>query len=401
MQHLRSTDMRALMARAGGLARLLAPIALIVLVVLVVAACVPQAGGSTAPGASATIHPTQTPLVPAKPGADPISLLAWLFTPIFQALFIVLVGIDQVVKDMGISIVILTLIVRVILVPVFRKQIVGQRRMQLVQPEVKALQQRYKGDKAKVQQATMELYKERGVNPLAGCFPTLITFLFLIPMYSVISGGLTNYNPNAMLNVLGVQVIQLDCPSAPVYINGLVQPCLNTVVPWLGGLNVAYPSTLFAIAGFGISFLAVISALLQVVQTRMVMPPATPGDSQAKLQSQMMLFVPLISVLYGGILPAGLFIYWIVTTIFSIVQQYLIVGWGSLFPIFGWMPGFARDHAPRFPVTFQAPKPKTPTAAGDGQSAGPMSSRSDEERAESAASTVRKRGRQGRRGRLR
>ena len=131
------------------------------------------------------------------------------------------------------------------------------------------------------------------------------------------------------------------------------------------------------------------------------MPPATPGDSQAKLQGQMMLFVPLISVLYGGILPAGLFIYWIVTTIFSIVQQYLIVGWGSLFPIFGWMPGFARDHAPRFPVTFQAPKPKTPTAAGDGQSAGPMSSRSDKERAESAASTVRKRGRQGRRGRRR
>jgi len=399
MEHLRTADLTALARRGGALARRVAPIALLVLVVLVVAACVPATGGS--PGASATVHPTQTPLVPAKPGADPISLLAWLFTPIFQALFITLVGIDQVVHDMGISIVILTLIVRVILVPVFRKQIVGQRRMQLVQPEVKALQQRYKGDKAKVQQATMELYKERGVNPLAGCFPTLITFLFLIPMYSVISGGLTNYNPNAMLNVLGVQVIQLDCPSAPVYINGLVQPCLNTVVPWLGGLNVAYPSTVFAIAGFGISLLAVVSALLQVVQTRMVMPPATPGDSQAKLQGQMMLFVPLISVLYGGILPAGLFIYWIVTTIFSIIQQYLIVGWGSLFPVFGRTPGFARDHTPRFPVTFKPPEPKKPADAGDGKSAGPMSSRSDEERTASAASTVRQRGRQGRRGRRR
>ena len=55
----------------------------------------------------------------------------------------------------------------------------------------------------------------------------------------------------------------------------------------------------------------------------------------------MVLFFPLISILYGGFLPAGLFIYWIVTTIFSIVQQYLIVGWGAMFPIFGWTPGFA------------------------------------------------------------
>ena len=51
-----------------------------------------------------------------------------------------------------------------------------------------------------------------------------------------------------------------------------------------------------------------------------------------------MLFLPLISVVYGGFLPAGLFIYWIVATVFSIVQQYLIVGWGSMFPLFGWTP---------------------------------------------------------------
>jgi YidC/Oxa1 family membrane protein insertase len=339
--------------------RRLAPFALLAIVVLLVAACVP--GAATSPGASG--GPTQTPLAPATPGADPISLLAWLFTPIFQALFITLVAIDQVVRDMGIAIIILTLIIRVILVPVFRRQIVGQRRMQLIQPEIKALQQRYKGDKAKAQQATMELYKERGVNPLAGCVPTLLTFLLLIPMYSVISAGLTNYDPNAMLNVFGHQII------------------------------------LFSVVGFGISGLAIISALLQVVQTRMVMPPPNPGDSQARLQQQMFLFVPLISVFYGAILPAGLFIYWIVTTIFSIAQQYLIVGWGSLFPVFGWSPRFARDHKPRFPVTFAPPPSKNPEDPGG--STGTMGARSESERAASAQSTVRQRGRQGRRGRRR
>ena len=376
--------------------RRLAPFALLAIVVLLVAACVP--GAASSPGASG--GPTQTPLAPATPGADPISLLAWLFTPIFQALFIALVAIDQVVRDMGIAIIILTLIIRVILVPVFRRQIVGQRRMQLIQPEIKALQQRYKGDKAKAQQATMELYKERGVNPLAGCVPTLLTFLLLIPMYSVISAGLTNYDPNAMLNVFGHQIITLDCPPAPVYdANGLVEPCLDTIVPWLGGMNIAYPSILFSIVGFGISGLAVISALLQVVQTRMVMPPPNPGDSQARLQQQMFLFVPLISVFYGAILPAGLFIYWIVTTIFSIAQQYLIVGWGSLFPVFGWSPRFARDHKPRFPVTFAPPPSKNPEDPGG--STGTMGARSESERAASAQSTVRQRGRQGRRGRRR
>ena len=68
-----------------------------------------------------------------------------------------------------------------------------------------------------------------------------------------------------------------------------------------------------------------------------------------------MLLLPLISVAYGGFLPAGLFIYWITATIFSIVQQYLIVGWGGMFPLFGWTPGFATDHTPRFPVSMPPP----------------------------------------------
>ena len=74
-------------------------------------------------------------------------------------------------------------------------------------------------------------------------------------------------------------------------------------------------------------------------------------DPNAKIQRQMAFFLPLISILYGGILPAGLFLYWIVSSIFSIGQQFLILGWGGMFPLFGWIPGFARNHTPRFPVT--------------------------------------------------
>ena len=67
------------------------------------------------------------------------------------------------------------------------------------------------------------------------------------------------------------------------------------------------------------------------------------------MQRQLVLFLPLISILYGGFLPAGLFIYWIVTTIFGIAQQYLIVGWGSMFPLSAGRQA-SPDHRPRFPV---------------------------------------------------
>jgi hypothetical protein len=107
----------------------------------------------------------------------------------------------------------------------------------------------------------------------------------------------------------------------------------------------------------------------------------------------MMLFLPIISVVYGGFLPAGLFIYWIVATIFSIVQQYLIVGWGSMFPIFGWTPAFAVDHTPRFPVDMPPPPDPSKRAA----------ILTDAEKKNTADKTIRRkeRGRQGRRGRRR
>ena len=108
-----------------------------------------------------------------------------------------------------------------------------------------------------------------------------------------------------------------------------------------------------------------------------MMTPRT-SDPQTQSQQRIFMILPLFSLFYGWFLPAGLFIYWIVFTAYSIVQQYLIVGWGSLFPLFGWTPGFARDHQPRFPVTSRRRSSKPDTAA-DGRST--TDSRSPEDRA--------------------
>ena len=381
-------------------------IALMVMVVLLVAACSAPGG----PAASGSVHPSATPhppLTPAEPGADPISFLAWLFTPIFKAMFIVLVGVYDLLRGLGVpaaigwAIVALTLLVRAIVIPLYRRQLTSQRRMQLLQPEIKEIQRRYKGDAVKSRVAQQELMKERGISPLAGCLPLILQMPLLFIMYSVIQNGLTNQNPSAMLEVFGVQVVPLTCNNlnAAGQPDAALGPCIDTLIPWFGGIDVSLPSTLFSvtIGGFvlGISILAIVSALLQLVQSRMMLPKTKPEDDDpnTKIQRQTMLFLPLISVAYGGFLPAGLFIYWITATIFSIAQQYLIVGWGGMFPLFGWTPRFATDHTPRFPVSMPPPPDPSKRAA----------ILTDADKKTTATKTIRprERGRQGRRGRRR
>jgi YidC/Oxa1 family membrane protein insertase len=395
----------------GRWATLLTLLALAALVAVVVSACgatfespaatspaaaaSPAASGEPSPSPSASpLPPEAIPLQPAKPGANPIDLMAWLFTPIWQALFITLIAVDQLFNNIAISIIFLTLLLRLILIPIYRRQLVSQRRMQMLAPEIAEIRKRYKGDRLKQNEAVQKFYQERGVNPASGCLPLLLQFVLLIPMYSVISAGLTNTDPSAMLNVFGIQLIDLNCPPLEFYPDGKVVPCIDTVA---FGVDWAYPQISFYVLGFGISALAILTALIQLVQSRMMLPPSDPStdDANARIQRQTMLILPLISIVYGAFLPAGLLLYWLVSTVFSAIQQYLTIGWGSTFPIFGWTPAFAKDHTPRFPVSIPQPKP-----AKDG-TVPPVSTPAD--RSAAAASTIRRRerGRQGRRGRRR
>jgi YidC/Oxa1 family membrane protein insertase len=391
---------------------LLVPLLVLVGAALLVTACSPSSivpAGSGGAGATASPHP---PLTPAQPGADPVSLLAWVFNPIFQLLYILLVWLQKLTGDIGVAIILMTLIVRAALIPLFRRQIVSMKRMQLIQPELKELQKRYKGDRAKYSAAQMELFKERGVNPASGCLPLLLQLPLLMIIYSVISQGLTNPNPSAMFTFFGLHLVDYTCVNGVGGAAGAAvdqyAPCIKTTVAWLGGMDVSVKQVLFPNIPYlsWFSVLAAASAVLQLVQSRMTMPPSTAAfsDQNSKMQRQLVLFLPLISLAYGGFLPAGLFIYWIVTTIFGIVQQYLIVGWGSMFPLFGYSPGFARDHRPRFPV--EEPKVAsggTPNAARKPATVRPSTNRTPAARSASAAATVRprERGRQGRRGRKR
>jgi YidC/Oxa1 family membrane protein insertase len=360
------------------------------------------AGGSPAASAVPTPTPIPTPLYPATLKADPISPFAWAFTPIFQAFFLLLVGLDRLIGDIGIAIIITTLIVRTAMVPLMRRQMVSMRQLQALQPEIKELQRRFKGDRLKQQQAQTELMKERGVSQ-SGCLMAFLPFLLILPMYQVVREGLTSPDITPMLSLpLIGQVIPLTCN----VLSG--HPCLQSTIPWLGGVDAASYQVIGIpipfIGTFGLSLYAVFYTLIQLVASRLALPKHDPNvqlDQSAQSQRTMSLVFPFITLLYGNIIPVGLFLYLIVSTAYQAIQQFLTTGWGSLFPLFGWTPAFAVDHKPRFPVpSVAASKPTTNQA---GASAKPKESPkpSSLDRSASANATIRQRGRQGRRGRRR
>jgi YidC/Oxa1 family membrane protein insertase len=367
-----------------------------------------------APSPGATRDPKAPPLnlCPAQPGADPMSLLAWVFTPIFQVIFLGLAFFYQITGDIGIAIILLTILIRILLIPIFRAQIVSQRRMQMLQPELRAISTKYKGDRARISAEQMQLYKDRGVNPASGCLPSVLQLVLLLPMYQVFSQGLKAPDISSMLSPFGITLVNVQCQST----TDLAAPCINPDIPWLGWIPTlvgngpvipGYPGGLpanqpeifvYLIFGLGLSLMALVSAGLQLVQTRMM--TTQTEDPQQRTQQRMFLLLPLFSLVYGGILPAGLFIYWITTTIFSIVQQYLINGYGGLFPLFGWTPRFAVGHTPRFPVKMPQPKPQAPSAPS--APGGPAKTTSSRTTTDSAAGTIRPaRRRSSRRGRRR
>ena len=380
--------------------------ALLLLVAFVVAGCLGAAGPTLAPGQTATPTPAPTQIPPLVPElkADPFSLLSWLFTPIFQTLLILLIVLYRLTPDIGVAIIGMTLIVRTLLVPLMRRQMVSTRRMQGIQPELAEIKKRYKGDAKKQNEATMALYRERGISQ-SGCLAALLPLLIIIPMYTVIQSGLNHWDPTPMLRPFGLDLnvfIGLHCPTGEVLANGLQAPCLNTKIPWLFGLDAHTPHVDFHIPfiGFGMSYLAIVYTVLSLVASRISLPPHDPNkplDASARTQRNSMLIIPLISLLYSNIIPVGLFLYLLVSTVYQIAQQFLTTGWGSMFPLFGWTPAFAVNHQPRFPV----PTPPAPTSGPGASGEARPSPTRPVDRAASAAATIRPKGRTSRRGRRR
>jgi YidC/Oxa1 family membrane protein insertase len=231
-----------------------------------------------------------------------MSISAIFNTILYQPLLNILVALYAYLPghDFGVAVILLTLLVKLILFPISLKTIRSQRAMNDLQPKIKAIQEKFKNDKAKQSQAMMELYKKEKINPLSGCLPMLLQLPILLALYQVFLKGL---KPEALKSFLygGVPY--------PEVIN----------FSFLGIIDLSKPNFILAILAGG----------LQFFQSKISMPKKDKtapqkGDFSSLLQSQTLYFLPIFTVFIVWKLGSLIGLYWVVSTLFSIAEHYII-----------------------------------------------------------------------------
>jgi len=220
----------------------------------------------------------------------------------------------------GIAIILMTVIIRVILYPLMQKQMVSMREMQKIQPLMKAVQDKYKNDKERLNKELMALYKEHKVNPMSGCLPLLIQMPILILLFQVLR-KFKYYIPNTEIIDGGFLWI---ANKVPVLIDGKLTD--------VAGL--AAPEQLIHLPGngiFGIQALGILPFLIggsMYIQQKMTSTGGTTagkdGGSAQQTQKMMTIMMPLMIGFMSFSLPSGLTLYWFTSTLLGIGQQYLI-----------------------------------------------------------------------------
>lgn len=223
---------------------------------------------------------------------------SYLYQPLFNGLILIYDYFP--VHDLGISIILLTVAVRLVLYPLVSKQYRSQKQISQLQPKLQEIKKKFP-KKEEQTKKIMELYKEEGINPAAGCLPLLIQLPVLFALYRVFFNGL---DPKAL---------------ADLY-SWVPRPETLSHVAF-GFLDLAKPSV----------FLAVLAGVFQFIQTKMMLPKSSPSDKKsnepdfaAMMNTQSLYVMPVLTVVFGLRFPAGLSLYWVVTTVLGILQQFLI-----------------------------------------------------------------------------
>ncbi len=225
------------------------------------------------------------------------------YTILTQPLLNILVLIYNVFNNFGIAIIVLTLLIRFLLYPLSQAGIVSQKKLTAIQPKIKEVQEKYKDNKEEQTKRLMELYKENKVSPFSGCLPLLIQLPILFAIYRVFWTGFS----------------KVPVPGLYSFVHS--PHSINTMFL---GMNLAHASII----------LAVVAALAQFIQSKMMLPktlkaageePAKKKDMAQAMNQQMLFMMPLFTFIFLLRLPSSLGIYWIVSTLFTIIQQWYIL----------------------------------------------------------------------------
>jgi YidC/Oxa1 family membrane protein insertase len=271
--------------------RALSLLFLLLLVTLLVSGCMPVAdeqGNLTAP-----------------------TWIGWLSDPLAWVIELVH---DRLLDPIGLasygwSIILVTILIRVVLYPLTKKQMQSMKKMQSVQPKMKELQEKYGKDRNKLAEKQMELYRQEGVNPAGGCLPLLIQMPILFAFY---------YALLTLGDKLDEPFLWLPSLAFPTYFGGL---------SWLTPISFDH---LLSPSVWPFLILPVIYIVSQVIMQRMstaANPSQLPGSTNT-----IMMMMPLMFGYITLIVPSGLTLYWVTSNVLQIIQQGLTTGWTGLYP---------------------------------------------------------------------
>ena len=236
-------------------------------------------------------------------------------TLLYQPIFKVLVYLTQLLGgSFGLAIIALTLLIRLVLIPLTLPAMKSAQKMKELKPRLDELKKKHAKDKRQLQIEQLNLYKEQGINPAAGCLPTIVQFAILIAMYRVFIDFIQNGNGESLTANMHFFWLDLSKPD-PLYI-----------LPILAGLTQLILSQMLMTAKEHHEA----KELTKEAQKKEKTKGEDTQEMAETLQQQMLYVMPVMTGLIALRLPSGLAVYWVITTIFSLVQQYLMSGPGGL-----------------------------------------------------------------------
>ena len=210
----------------------------------------------------------------------------------------------------GLSIVGLVIVIRILLIPLFVKQIKAQRNLQLIQPQMKEIQKKYAGDKQRQSEEMMKLYRESGTNPLSSCLPILVQAPIFFALFRVLQGMAQDKAVGVLTPELVDQGREATIFGVPIY--GTFMNADETPNP-----TATRVVTLVMI---------ILMSLTTFITQRQLIVKNTAADNPIVRQQKLLLYVFPIMFAVGGInFPLGVLIYWLTTNLWSMGQQFWVI----------------------------------------------------------------------------
>lgn len=216
----------------------------------------------------------------------------------------------------ALSIISLTVFIRILLIPLFVRQINSSRQMQMMQPKIKALQEKHGADRQKLSEETMKLYREEGVNPAASCLPLLLQSPIFISLYRVLEGA--SHSPTTARGhwfKVHPELVQ-SLHNSRIFGASLA----DRFLPMHHGFGATQVLAMCLI--IGMSF---VLYLTQLQLLRKNMPPEALTGPMAQQQKTMLYVMPIMYLFMGINIPIGVLIYWLTTNVWTMGQQYIII----------------------------------------------------------------------------